>query len=967
MSVPDTRDRLAAGSVRVGQAPDVFEDLRRVGVLKRVRLAGEPADRSLARMAGVAPGTPGAWLRGERFPQTIDALLVVLGSIRAEAAARGILDTTVDGAAGETVAELLDEERWRTSFDVERNRRTRADRAVAQRQQAHNARAEEERRVRWAALPDRPRPVACWTPKRLGVHPAIAGRRAPGDDPAYVLPVYVPRGHDERLRARLTAAADSGAQPVLVMVRGTSCTGKTRSAYEAIRAAVPQWNLLAPLGPDALLATLAAEALGARTVLWLNEAQDFLHGPSGEAAAAALLRRLDGDGPLIVMATLWPEYDDALTRPATSPVDDPHRYARTLLAQAHRVQVPDDFTEDLAAARASARNDPSLHAAVTTGGVALTQTLAAAFDLVDHYENPVGEHGATGRAVITAAMDAHRLGATGGLPLDFLKAAAPGYLTEQQRAAADPEIWFTHALAYARTDIKQVTAPLQDVPRPSGMGALPGVARLADYLQQYGRTTRRRRCPPATFFDAATSHLANPDQLHALSQAAKRHHRYRHAAELHRAAAEAKHPYALSELAIMWAKAGDWEGAERLARAAAGAGNTSALRDLAMMCEEAGDREGAERLAQAASQTGNSHALHQLAAVREEAGDREGAERLAQAASQTGNSHALFQLGAMREKAGDRKEAERLYYAAVHAGNASALYQLAMMQKEAGDWEEAERFARAAADTGNSNALYQLAATAGNREEAERFYRAAAGAGNTSALRDLAMMQEDAGDWEEAERFARAATETGNTSVLRALAEMRGEAGDWEGAEGLAREAADAGDPRALGRLAEMRERAGDWERAEGLAREAADAGAPYALRELAVMRGEAGDWEGAEGLGRAAADAGDPRALGRLAEMWGEAGDWEGAEGLAREAADAGAPYALGRLAEMRGEAGDWEGAERLARAAADAGDPYALQELAKMLDDVGKEHLLRFGLEANGSVAQAWSWPGLSTDSTS
>jgi hypothetical protein len=285
-------------------------------------------------------------------------------------------------------------------------------------------------------------------------------------------------------------------------------------------------------------------------------------------------------------------------------------------------------------------------------------------------------HGIYGKALISAAMDAHRLGVTVPLPLGFLRDAAPGYLTDRERATADPDTWFTHALTHAQTLIKQTTRPLQNVPRPSGMGALPGVVRLADYLQQHGRRTRRGCCPPATFWDAAAEHLAAPIDLTRLADAAKQRHRYRHAAQLYGAAAS---------------------------------GNTDALLALVRMREEAGDREEAERLYRAAADTGNTEATLNLARMRKEAGDREEAEQMYCGAADTGNRLALWHLAGMREEAGDREEAERLYRAAIDAGNPFALLGLTRMREEAGDREEAERLYRAAADARNTEALMQLA------------------------------------------------------------------------------------------------------------------------------------------------------------------------------------------------------------------------------------------------------------------
>jgi len=326
----------------------------------------------------------------------------------------------------------------------------------------------------------------------------------------------------------------------------------------------------------------------------------------------------------------------------------------------------------------------------------------------------------------------------------------------------------------------------------------------------------------------------------------------------------------------------------------------------------------------------------------------------------TGNHTTLAQAAYNR---GRYRHAFALWQPAADAGDTSALRKLAEMRERTGDRESAERLARAAADAGNTYALWELAwirERTGDREGAEQLYREAADAGDTSALRELARIREQAGDQESAEQLARAAADAGDTSALRKLAEIRERTGDQEGAEQLYRAAANAGNTSALRKLAEIRERTGDREGAERLAHAAADAGDTYALRKLARIRERTGDREGTEQLYRAAADAGDTSALWELAEMWEEAGDRQGAERLAHAAADAGNTSALRELARIREQAGDRESAERLAHAAADAGDTSALWELAEMWERAEGSgqwgDLLRFGLEADGRIADAW-----------
>ena len=163
------------------------------------------------------------------------------------------------------------------------------------------------------------------------------------------LPAYVPREHDQVLAGVVRAAA-GGRSGVAVLVGGSS-TGKTRACWEALgllRDQEPPWRLWHPIDPtrpDAALRELPR--IGPRTVVWLNEAQFYLDvadGGLGERVAAGLreLLRDPARAPVLVLATLWPQYWDALTaRPADG--EDPHAQARELLA-GHDIPVPAAFT-----------------------------------------------------------------------------------------------------------------------------------------------------------------------------------------------------------------------------------------------------------------------------------------------------------------------------------------------------------------------------------------------------------------------------------------------------------------------------------------------------------------------------------------------------------------------------------------------------------------------------------------------
>ena len=191
------------------------------------------------------------------------------------------------------------------------------------------------------------RPLAEVTdPFLLEVHRPVQPEDAPPGLP--FLPPYAPREHDQVL-GQVVRAAAGGRSSIAVLVGGSS-TGKTRACWEALallRDQDPPWRLWHPIDPsrpDAAQAELPG--IGPRTVVWLNEAQFYLDAEAGlgERVAAGLreLLRDPGRAPVLLLATIWPGFWDALTaRPAGG--DDRHAQARELLA-GHDIPVPAAFT-----------------------------------------------------------------------------------------------------------------------------------------------------------------------------------------------------------------------------------------------------------------------------------------------------------------------------------------------------------------------------------------------------------------------------------------------------------------------------------------------------------------------------------------------------------------------------------------------------------------------------------------------
>ena len=392
----------------------------------------------------------------------------------------------------------------------------------------------------------------------LEVHRPVQPEDAPAGLP--VLPPYVLREHDQVLGQVVRAAAD-GRSGIAVLVGGSS-VGKTRACWEALallRDRDPPWRLWHPIDPsrpDAALAEL--RGIGPRTVVWLNEAQFYLDPAEaglGEKVAAGLreLLRDPGRAPVLVLATMWPRFWDTLTaRPADG--EDQHAQARELLA-GHDITVPAAFTPAQLDQLARAADVRMALAATSARDGEAIQFLAGAPELLARYRNAPP----AAAALIDAAMDARRLGMEAGLPQAFLEAAVPGYLTGAQWDALG-EDWLEQALAYTAVPCQGARGPLTRIGRPASRavldrgdqsGALVAPAgplyRLADYLDQHGRAHRASQIPPVEFWSAAAAHAAPGDQA-TLGGAAHARGLYRAAAQLHKNAAAAGNPRAVSYL-----------------------------------------------------------------------------------------------------------------------------------------------------------------------------------------------------------------------------------------------------------------------------------------------------------------------------------------------------------------------------------------------------------------------------------
>ena len=710
-------------------------------------------------------------------------------------------------------------------------------------------------------------------PRLLGVHDAIqVDEKVPGE-----LPVYVPRDIDDELRAELAANAQRGC---FVLLIGGSSVGKTRTLYEAVMAAVPDWWLVHPSGPDEVAALAAAPP--PRTVVWLDELQRYLDGEHGLAGGVtrALLNAQD---PVVIIGTLWPDrYAAYATVPGPGGAD-PHAREREVLGLAHIVRIGPEFSEaEQDRARTAAAHDRRLQVALGAAGYGLTQTLAAAPQLVAHWQDAQTAE-PYGWAVLTAALDAARLGARAPLTADFLRAAAPDYCTSAQQAEA-PGNWFEQALAYATGKLHGAAAAL--APAGAGMGQIAGYT-PADYLIQHASRERRVVRVPASTWDALLNYVCDAADAARLAYSAKDRLLYCYAIPLLWHAADAGDEDAAAQLADLLARRGDLD----QLRARADDGDGESAWELAGLLAGRGDLDQLRARADA----GDGYAAWRLAGLLAGRGDLDQLRARADA----GDGYAAGELAGLLAGRGDLDQLR----ARADAGDGESAVKLADLLAERGELDEAEQILRARADTGDGYAARQLAdllAGRGELDEAEQILRARADTGDEDAASQLAGLlakrgdldqmraRADTGDWYAAVELAGLLAKRGDLDQLRA----RADAGDWCTARELAGLLAKHGD------LDQLRARA--------------DAGDGYAARQLADLLAGRGELDEAEQILRARADTGDEDAASQLAGLLAKRGDLD----QMRARADAGDGYAAWRLADLLAGRGDLGEAEQILRA---------------------------------------------------
>jgi bifunctional pyridoxal-dependent enzyme with beta-cystathionase and maltose regulon repressor activities len=362
-------------------------------------------------------------------------------------------------------------------------------------------------------------------PTVLGVHPArrLSSSGTPGQKAEVSLdsqPPYVPRDIDVDLRELLAA-------PGFVLIAGDSTAGKSRTAFEAIAAALPDHTLIAVQDRQVLLSVIARMEQMRHCVLFLDDLEHFLG--DGGITRNAVYQLTNGRGHYIVATIRSAElgkYDT--TDPGSRIVS---RDILATVALARRIDLSRIFSgSEQDRAQTRARQDERIAEALKHVNLfGFAEYLAAGPELMDRWtaSREGGEH-VRGAALCAAAVDCRRAGLTGPLPRSLLNSLVESYLPVRGGTRAGGED--DEAAWLWATTVWQTTALLTDTGN--------GDVEVFDYLVD--EVSRTAASPVSDVVLRACLDTADTAEIMRVGTTARVHARYQIALDAYAMAHDAR-------------------------------------------------------------------------------------------------------------------------------------------------------------------------------------------------------------------------------------------------------------------------------------------------------------------------------------------------------------------------------------------------------------------------------------------
>ncbi|MFC9941321.1 tetratricopeptide repeat protein [Nocardiopsis alba] len=575
-------------------------------------------------------------------------------------------------------------------------------------------------------------------PETVGVHPTRQGEGLPP------LPPYVLRETDRELRARVRDAKRGG----FVLVTGPSSVGKTRAAFEAVRAELPRHTFLAP-AEDADLSGLPALAGSRRLrpglVLWLDDLNRYL---SRDSVNLSLLNRLI-EARVTVVATI----NNKALKAQFDRVDGTSDTVR-LLRAADPLPIGQVWTAD-EVDRISEAKDERLEAALTAqeGSARVAEYLVAGPQVLRDWRvarEPGDDGHPRGYALVAAALDLRKTGLWRPLSGELLEELHHLYLREDAESEPLEEAWrWVSELRYgvARLLVPDDTGPglwdpyyylletahrfdEEEIPEQvweAAEGRLREVTDRISYGMRAVAHDRKEYCVRAlrplpvdelvraAFIAGRRGYDGMTEVAFGLALdldvGAAYYHFVLHQLDdgptderidLLRTSAEHGNLDGMTMLAFYLLLRGRYEEARPWSREAAEGGAPTAMTLAALCADQEGDHEEAGKWYRAAAEAGGASQMHELGLHLLRHADREEAMGRLREASENGHTLATWALAELLLQDGDHDGAERLRQSVPEADRPELIVGIAevlgpiMYSHER--WDDAERLWRAAVE-----------------------------------------------------------------------------------------------------------------------------------------------------------------------------------------------------------------------------------------------------------------------------
>ena len=524
-------------------------------------------------------------------------------------------------------------------------------------------------------------------PYTLGATPTDFGRR----DTYRQRDPYVPRtvpNVDTTLHDALQPRA-------MVLLIGPSKAGKTRTAFEAVRATWADARIAQP-GPGAITRLISHPRITSTKfplVLWLDDLEGYI-GSSDPLTTATLAKLFLRPGPTVVMATLRDDEEQRLRDEKS----DLGRSRKLILASAIRVRLTPLRESPIESAAAI-----SAYPSIDLSEYGLAEQLAGGPALLDQYRTSLDVRPLL-HAVIESAIDWTRSGMPRPIPEEDLKAIARESLWNSRPALDYTEQDVADAIATARNQPKDVDGRI--------LGPTPALSTVADnHTRSYkafsyliaadeGQVFATR--PIFPFIWDYVLQAAHPDDLVPIGDAAHSNGLDSTSCVAYARAAERNDAEAMYRLAhvlmtpstifedgqYMESPHFDPETGRLWMQRAAEEGNMEAMYALGYMAAEATpeDRETARDWWTKAAAKGSPEAMVALGelAATSDPPDLTGARRWWTNAAGTGRTDAMLSLGDLSRTSDppDLDAARTWYEQAAELGNSIAVPDLAQLHME---------------------------------------------------------------------------------------------------------------------------------------------------------------------------------------------------------------------------------------------------------------------------------------------